>query len=239
MNERKLEELFRDAAHAAPPASFDEQDIAKGARRVTARRRMVAAGGSLAVVAVLAGGLGAGTGVFTSEVNPQAGPAQGGPPQGGTEQSPTNRAPRTSDPHSGPTVLGVPRAGQGQSGQDHCGPPDRDLAAALAQQLPEATQATTPVAADSCPRGSRTASFQVRQGAAAGNVTVVLSPAGSVPSEQRGPGEQQQPDGTRQVTERADSGHILMVRSNPDSGSPAAPYAERLPAIADRLTGRF
>ena len=40
MDERKLEALFQDAARAAPPASFDEQDVARASRRVTARRRV-------------------------------------------------------------------------------------------------------------------------------------------------------------------------------------------------------
>lgn len=233
MNERELEELFRDAARAAPPASFDEQDIAKGARRVTARRRMATAGGSLAAAAVLTGGIGVGTGLFTPDASTQAGSTQDRVEQ----QPPAHRAPRATGPHSGPTVLGAPRLGD--SGQAHCGLPDQDLAAALARQLPEATQATTPVAASNCPQGSRTASFQVRQGEAAGNVTVILSPAGAVPPQQRESGKQQRPDGTKQVTDRAASGHILIVRSSPEAGSPAAPYAGRLPAIADRLTGHF
>ncbi|RCW47099.1 hypothetical protein DFQ14_101443 [Halopolyspora algeriensis] len=229
MNERELEELFRDAARAAPPASFDEQDISRGARRVTARRRMATAGSSLAVAAVLVGGLGAGTGMFTPDESTQAGPTPGGVRQPSQEQPP-----RTGPNGTGPTVLGGPLTGQGS-----CGPPDRELADALAQQLPEATRATTPVAATSCPTGSRTASFQVRQGATAGNVTVLLAPAESVPPEQRRSGEHRRPDGTRQVTDEVDGGHILMVRSSPDSGSSAAPYADRLPAIADHLADRF
>lgn len=235
MKERELEELFRDAARAAPPASFDEQDVVRGSRRVTARRRMAAAGGSLAAVAVLAGGIGTGAGLFTPEVSTQAGPTQervetgqGQPPPAGRDQSP-----RAGEYNSGPSVLGVPKAAK--SG---CGPADQELAAALARQLPEVTPARTAMPANDCPPGSRTASFQLSRDTAAGTVTVILSSPGAVPSEQRRPGEQQRPDGTRQVTAKADSGRILMVRSNPDDGSPP-PYGGRLSEIADGLAGRF
>ena len=53
MDEQKLNELFKSAVGDAPPASFDAQDIATAAQRLTKRRRsLLAGGGGIAVLVV-------------------------------------------------------------------------------------------------------------------------------------------------------------------------------------------
>lgn len=226
MKERELEELFRDAADTAPPATFDEQDVVRGSRRVTARRRMAAAGGSLVAAGVLAVGVGAGTGMWTSDVSTQAGPPQQ------QQREPAQQAPRGGD-RSGPTVLSLP--GSGGSG---CGTPDPELASALNRQLPSVSRTSTPVSATDCPRDSRSASFQLNQGESAGKVTAIVSPVASVAPELLDPGTSRRPDGTIEVTSRTDSGRVLILRSKPAADS-SAPYAGRLSGIADTLANRF
>lgn len=226
MKERELEELFRDAADTAPPATFDEQDIARGSRRVTARRRMAVAGGSLVAAGVLAVGVGAGTGMWTSEVDQRAGPPQ--------QQRDANQQqnPRGGGGADGPTVLTLPGAGGG------CGKPDPELASALNRQLPSVSPTTTPISATSCPNGSRTAAFHVRQEGTSGKVSAIVSPIGSVNPELREPGTSRRPDGTLQVTTRTDSGRVLIVRSKPGPGS-APPQEGGLTEIADTVAARF
>lgn len=220
MDERELHELFREASRAAPPASFDEHDVARGARRVTARRRMAAAGGTLAAAAVVAvGGVGIGSGWF----------------DGGREHPPVavSTTPKTTEPAPetpGPTVMSLPNEHSG------CGPPDGGLAQALTAELPEAA-GQPPRSAQDCPSGARTASFTVREGTAQGDVTVILSPAGTVSQDQARPGER--PDGTQQVTEQTRSGKVLLVRSDPTEQSADAPFEDRLDTIAKGLADQF
>ena len=214
MDEQKLQELFRDAASAAPPASFEEQDIVRGSRRVTARRRMAAAGGSVVAAAVIIGGVGVGTGTFNTGTPVAAPPATVKP-----------RTPETKP--GGPWVMTVPSGGQ------ECAAPDADLARALAAELPDAA-GSTPVAATGCPPESRSAAFSLRDG----RVTAMVSPVGTVPPDQMRPGETQRPDGTKQFMVKAHSGRIVLVSSH-GNGASAPPHGDRLSAIAQAIADRF
>jgi hypothetical protein len=221
VDERELAELFREAARAIPPASFDVHDVRRAARRATARRRAAVAGSTLAAAAALAGGIGVGTGLLGRPSEPQA-----VAPQNSSQVSVPSV--RINEQLGGPTVLVTPGS---------CGPPDPVLASALADQLPAAAGMSPVTARSGCPPGARNAAFLLRDGATAGEVMVVL-----VPAEQASPtaeGESRSADGTRRVTSRARSGQVLTVLSNPDSGSPDAPFAARLAAIAGDLAPRF
>jgi hypothetical protein len=233
VDERKLEALFQDAARAAPPAGFDEQDVARASRRVTARRRVAGTGGAVVAAAVLVGGVGIGTGAFdqgssgiAEQPAPQPHPQAPAQPlaepgtQDGSGQTKTR-----------PGVMSLP------GGDSGCESPDQQLAAAVSEQLPEARNASPAPAAGECPSGSRAAEFHLREGAASGTLSVRVSPVGSVPQEQRTPGESQQPGGAEQATARTGSGKVLVVRSQPDVGS-APPYGERLTSVASELAGR-
>lgn len=235
MDERKIEALFQDAARAAPPAGFDEQDVARASRRVTARRRVAGTGGAVVAAAVLVGGVGIGTGAFdqgSSGVAEQPAPLPQpqAPAQPGTLAEPGTQD-GSGQTKTGPGVMSLPGGGSG------CESPDQQLVGVVSEQLPEARNASPAPAGGECPSGSRAAEFHLREGAASGTLTVRVSPVGSVPQEQRTPGESQQPGGAEQATARTDSGKVLIVRSQPDAGSPP-PYGERLTSVASELAGR-
>ncbi|WP_243790372.1 hypothetical protein [Saccharopolyspora gloriosae] len=227
MNETELEQLFQKAARDAPEASFDEQDVLRGSRRVTARRRTAFAGGSLVAAAVLVGGVGVGTGMFGGSGAPVA-QAPATPTQSpmGLPQAPADPNSGTT-PRSGPLVLNEPATSGG------CGSPDESLAKALSERLPEAG-ATQPTGADgSCPAGAKSAALTIREGPASGKVAVLLSPAGAQPSAATG-----RAPNTAVIEIPAKSGRTLTVLSEP-KGTEHAPYADRLQNIADTLAPRF
>ena len=220
MDERELGALFQEAARDVPPAGFDEHDVVRGSRRVTARRRVLAGGGSLVAAVLVAGGVGVGTGGFHEDRSTVASP----PPPPRSE--PAQRGPAIESHGGSAGVLSAPSGGSG------CGPVDPAVAAAVTRQLPAAAQ-VPPHPAANCPPGSRAAAFRVRDGAVTGQVTVVLAPASS--------GEQPRaespgPRGSVQAADRARSGRVLVLRSQPDGGSGPAPYGGRLGAVAEQLS---
>ncbi len=185
-DERKLTELFRSAVADAPPASFDAPDVAAAADRMTRHRRRLLAGGSGAAVVVLAVGLFLGTGGF--------GHTLGGPTSGGVAIAPARQSDtagsrlsggpfaqqetgaghaRTGFPAESPLQGGDPTGKVGPSAgstSQGCGPADRELAVALANELPSAgAQVPDPVAVK-CPAGSRSATYAV----SGGTVTALL-----------------------------------------------------------------
>ncbi len=227
MDEAELSEVFRQAAHGGPTASFDEQDVRRGSRRVTARRRTALAGGTLVSAAVLAGGGSFGTGVF----GPSGTVAQ--EPSAPEAQSPMDQSPMALPdpqspvtPRSGPIVLGDPGGGA------ECGPPDPAVASALRSEFPEAS-GTQPIGAKPpCPDGARTAAVTVRQGPANGKVAVLVTPPGS-PS-----AAEDRPKGTAIAQLPTRSGGTVTVLSEP-VGASQAPYAGRISEIAENLAPRF
>nr|WP_228046518.1 hypothetical protein [Saccharopolyspora sp. HNM0983] len=231
--------MFRGSVGSVPPASFDERDVARASRRITARRRTAAVGGGAAAAAVLVvGGLAVSGGWFTGPTDELAGP----PPAQHERSGPEPRGGQPDEPGAGtfgsdsggsdsgkPGVLAEPRSGG-------CGP-DRGLADAVADQLPEAAGTRPVPAGEGCSPGARAAAFELRDGRSAGNVTVIVGPEGAV--DPAGPGESQRPDGALQAVREARSGQLVVVVSAPDAGSPAPPYGARLAAIAGGLADRY
>ncbi|WP_233576608.1 hypothetical protein [Saccharopolyspora rhizosphaerae] len=202
-----------------PPASFDEGDITTASRRITARRRMTATvGGTVAAAAVLIGGVGAGAGWFSSSSSTVASP----PP------APLTAAPAPS-PQTESGVISPRSAG--------CRP-DPAVVEAVSAALP-AAGSTTPTSVRACPTGAKAAAFPLRDGAAAGRVTVVVSPAGTAQAGQSTPGDVQRPDGAQQSVRKARSGKLVVVLSEPDAGSPAAPFVSKVATLAGDLATRF
>lgn len=174
-------------------------------------------GGTAVAAAVLVGGIGAGSGWFTSSTDDVAGP----PPA----------VPLTADP--GPQLESggfTPRSTGCQ--------PDLKLVEAVAAALPEAGS-TPPTSVRSCPTGAKAAAFALRDGAAAGRVTVMVSPAGATQAGQSTPGDVQRPDGAQQSVRKARSGKFVVVLSEPEAGSPAAPFVTRVANLASDLATRF
>lgn len=226
MDEAELSEVFRQAAHGGPAASFDEQDVRRGSRRVTARRRTALAGGTLVSAAVLAGGVGFGTGAFgpSGTVAQPPRQEQSAPMDQSPMALPDPQSPAT--PRSGPIVLGDPGGGA------ECGPPDQAVASALRSEFPEAA-GTQPIGAKPpCPDGARTAAVTVRQGPANGKVAVLVTPPGSANA------AEDRPKGTAITQLPTRSGGTVTVLSEP-VGASQAPYADRISAIAEGLAPRF
>ncbi|MFC7344675.1 hypothetical protein [Saccharopolyspora griseoalba] len=218
MDERKLEELFRDTVRTVPPATFDENDVARRSREVAVRRRRVALGGTVAAAAVLAGGVGVGSQLIAPSGDHVASP----PPA----QQPAAPAPRAD---GGPTVLQERSAG--------CAP-DAQLIRAVTAELPAAA-GSRPSAPASCPAGARAAAFELHDGRAAGQVTVLVSPVGAVSPQQAAPGDVRLPDGAQQSVRKARSGKVVVVVSDPAPSSPAPPFGARVAPLAGDLAAKF
>lgn len=212
MDERELGDLFREVPGPAPPASFDTDDVRRGSRRVTARRRTAAAGGAFVAAGVLVGGVGLGTGLFGGSSGGAGEPVALPPP------SPTTSAPEF---RQGPMSL---------PGGDGCPAPDRRLAEAVVEQVPAASN-TAPIEVTECPEGARGAAFVLGQG----RLSVTVAPAQAVSEEF---GATDRPDGSVKIVQPTESGKVLTVVSSPQGGA-ASPEAERLPEVAEALAARF
>jgi hypothetical protein len=245
VDERQLAELFRATAGQAPPASFDERDVAAASRKVTQRRRsLLAGGGGFAVVLLVVGllfgvgGLGPTSGGSSGTVGVAAGPGRPdsvrtngnsvGPalavPEGGSQRSPN--FPTTSPLQGG---VSVGEAGPG-AGSTHagCGPTDGALAVALASELPSVGAPVAAPAALVCPSGSRSVTYALPTG----HVTAVL-----VPSATGGVVGDPTP-GSRAAQGTAASGKwTVVVVAEPAAGG-AAPQADRLTAVAQAVAAR-
>jgi len=138
------------------------------------------------------------------------------------------RLPKASTPSplqgSGGTGEDGPRA----EGTPGCEKVDRELATALAGELP-ATGVTGPSPGRACTTGARSAGFQVTDGDRSGFVSATLVPSGIVFSLE---------SGALTVQLKAASGGTLIVSSTPDPGS-APPRASDLHRIAVDLAGHF
>ncbi|HEY8374171.1 MAG TPA: hypothetical protein VIL00_15650 [Pseudonocardiaceae bacterium] len=261
MDERRLTELFRDAVCDAPPASFDVRDVTEASRRATRRQRAAVLVGSAMGVAVLFGGAAMFTDLLGSSTSgstvagPQTGPGDplgtGGrqervapvspfqqPDGPGTAGEPSGGAPATSFP-GGPPMQGGGTSGEAGPGtgstQDGCGPADRELADALAGELPAAAGRSPVPLGVECPVGARGVRVPVQDGTATGDITVVLGPEGSGAS---GAGEVNRPDGARGFAAVTPSGRLLTVTSESTSGT-TPPFADRVGELAQRLAERF
>ncbi|GLY48510.1 hypothetical protein [Lentzea sp. NBRC 102530] len=168
MDEQKLADLFRDAAHDAPPASFDVGDIRTGSRRATQRRRNSIAAGTAFVVVLGFGGVFAvnsGTSQDTSAMN-SAGSGQDrneaaeSPMSPQKANPPTNFAGKETSTQGDGSTLGSTGLGAGDSTVQGCAGVNRELADALAVELsvpPDTAQTPTL----SCSPDSRSAAFKI------------------------------------------------------------------------------
>lgn len=250
MDEHKLGELFRDAARDAPPPSFDVDAVRSASARVTARRRSAVAVGSALGLALVFGGL-----VIGSDALRQSGgelasagsahdasslnvtPFSVAEPEMQQKDASPDRSgavPPESLP-DGPSTqgdvplgsAGRPSAGDAQRG---CVEVDRELAVALADELPVANADLASVASANCPADARGASFTVRDGDAFGTVSAVIAPPGTTGLV---------PDRTyAHASAKTPSGQVLHVLSGPEPGAARAPFADRLADLAQRLAAR-
>ncbi|HET9142166.1 hypothetical protein [Actinophytocola sp.] len=251
MDERKLNELFRDAVPDAPPPSFDHTDVAMVSHRQQARLRRSLLGGSALAAVILVGvavfGMalwnGAGTREGTSSGQaasaPMADSATGNaapvpnevPNEGADSDKKLSAEP--SKQGDAPTEIAGP-SGPGST-PSGCVKADLELAAALAGEL---QAADTSVASSelpagvACPPDGRGAAYRLADG---GLISVLLvSPTSAQPNPFAG-----KPDGTAVRAQVTPRGLRLMLVSEPGPGSRSAPLESRLQTIAERLAGKF
>ncbi|GAB3912269.1 hypothetical protein GCM10029964_119720 [Kibdelosporangium lantanae] len=200
MDEKKLTELFNDAVRDAPPASFGTGEVRRASKRATERRRTAIVGGSVLAVVLLGGGVVTGIALSGETMSSNAsapmvassGQGDGGgtmydngaPPPGPSARVESGQPnDRPEGPKQGGSLTGSagPSAGSTPGG---CEKADRELAAALASELPAAANAQVDDAQPvpfGCPPRSRGASFKVVDGPRSGTLSVVLAPPGSTP----------------------------------------------------------
>ncbi|HKS45562.1 MAG TPA: hypothetical protein VJT49_10695 [Amycolatopsis sp.] len=225
MDERELGTLFRAAPGDPPPSTFTLEDVTAASARATARRRSTLIMTLSCVVVVLVGfGLfrwGPSTGTNTTSGSAQV--ITGGQPAQAPE-----RLPNASTPSPLQGSDGTGEAGPRAEGTTGCDKVDRELAIALAGELP-VTGASGPSPGRVCTTGSRSAGFQVTDGDRKGFLSVTLLPAGvAVPVE----------PGAMTAQELAASGATLVISSTPDPGG-APPFQTDLQRVAVALAARF
>ncbi|MDX8030002.1 hypothetical protein SK803_07250 [Lentzea sp. BCCO 10_0856] len=171
MDEQKLADLFRDAAHDAPPASFDAGDVRTASRRATMRRRNSIAAGTTLVVVLGFGGVMAGTN-WISQDRSNSTSAGSGQAQDNAAQSPlteqinpqqakppTNFSgdPSTQGDGESPGSTGL---SAGERAVQGCAGVDRELADALAVELSVSPDFAEPPTV-TCSPNSRAATFKI------------------------------------------------------------------------------
>lgn len=247
MDERKLAELFRDAAGGAPPPSFDVGSVRAASARATAKHRTRIALGSTLAAVLLFGGVLVTTDLAREEsegLTASAGSAQDSPspnltpfavPQEGEPRAETDQrgeVPPKSGPDA-PSTQGDGTSGTAgriaSGGTSGCQEVDRELAVALADKLPAADGLRAAPAAAQCPPGARGASYLVRDGSIPGVVSVVLVPPGTstVPS-----------SATAEASSPGRTG-VVHVLSEPEAGSSVAPFAAELAQLAREIAAEF
>ncbi|MBV8932424.1 MAG: hypothetical protein JOZ47_13035 [Kutzneria sp.] len=243
MDETRLAEVFRAAVADAPPAGFDGADVrAESARLAGRARERAKLGAALAgVVALIGVGVAAGlTSEPTSQPGqlaeaPLSGNGTGGPGSVPHEAAPTD----PSRQERGSTGTAAPKSEYSRQG---CGAADRELASALADELPAVSGAEASSADLGCPVGARGVRFQVSDGTNSGVLEVVLVPATAPadPATGRLPLVAPSDDkGAAAVTATTRAGGAMTLVSKPATGSTGAPFAEQLSDIAARLAARY
>lgn len=214
MDEQKLAELFRDAVLVVA-------GIALAAF-------LPRSGEDTAAVGSAQDGLSPTVTTFGAPPEPEFAPNEASPDRSGG-------LPPRSIPVDPPTQGGEP---PGSAGRPTAGgtPPgcvevDRELAVALADELPVARGLNAAPAAAQCPPGARGVSYLLRDGDVHGTVSVVLTPPGELPPSFG--------EATRSETAITSGGGELHVLSRPAEGASAVPFADELPGLAQRLAERF
>ncbi|HEX7302380.1 hypothetical protein [Lentzea sp.] len=171
MDEQKLADLFRDAAHDAPPASFDAGDVRTASRRATLRRRNSIAAGTTLVVVLGFGGVLAANSWYGQDGGSSSNAAAPVQQQSETAQSPmtlmeAQPPPNNDFPGDASSTQGdvSPPGSTGSStgarAVQGCAAVDRELADALAGELSVSPTLARPPSV-SCSAASRAAAFTI------------------------------------------------------------------------------
>jgi len=243
MDEKKLTDLLKDVVADTPPPTFTHADVTRESERQRQRRRNGLLTGSAFGVAVLAGATALGVALWTGEVSPsqvtsaESGAAAGNgsaapyelPDEDAKAAAPTERGQDQGFPPETPKQGGSSDGNGGPAGPtgtpSGCEQVDRELAAALAGELPAAANIKVDNALPvqfSCPADSRGAMFVVPDG----QISVLLLPVGTSMIY----------DSSEPVINSAEeptsTGLTVVVVSVPASTDGSAPYASDLKRFA-------
>jgi hypothetical protein len=252
MDERKLAELLHDVVADTPPPSFDENDIAHESERQRIRRRNQVLTGSAFGVVLLASATALGMALWTGphsaeQTNDSAAAGAGSNtsaapyelPQEGSAHSPkTERENVPQDSPSETRKQGRPSSGDaGPAGPgstlNGCEKADRELAAALAGELPAAANITSTSAQTVelvCPPGSKGAMFRVVDNGQSGSVSAVVVAADQTPPEWSN-----LPRGSQQASANMDDGRTVVVISEPRLDGEIAPFGDDVQQVANEI----
>ena len=252
MDERKLAELLRDVVADTPPPTFDEGDISRESERQRIRRRngilTSSAFGVVLLASVTALGMALWTGPHSAEQtnageaaaasgNANAAPYElpqedsAGAPKAEREDVPKN-APSESRKQGRPSSgdAGSSDPGSTPSG---CEKADRELAAALAGELPAAANVSTADALSVelvCPQGSVGAMYRVVDSGQSGSVSAVVMPADATPPEWSNV-----PIGTQRGQANMADGRMVVVLSEPRMDGELAPFGNDVQQVANEV----
>ncbi|GAA3008062.1 hypothetical protein [Actinokineospora diospyrosa] len=250
MDERKISELFNAAVGDVPPPSFERGDVLTQSARLTRKRNSLIAGSALGF-AVLVGGIATGVALWSGPTgesgNDSAALAPASVAAGNTNRVPgevSGDGPKlleSSSPLSPPKQGGATdgeastRAGGTPGG---CGAADRELAAALAGELPSAvSRGEITYSPLSCPQGARSAAFEVTDGPRRGLVSIMVTPGGV--AQMLAPPWADRP-GSEGVVVKAASGATLVLSIEAVPGSAAPPIVgDDLRGVGDKLASKY
>ncbi|MGC7093510.1 hypothetical protein ACPZ19_02480 [Amycolatopsis lurida] len=242
MDDRQLETLFRDAPGEPPEPTFDIGQVTRASQRATVRRRTMVSSVCGAVLVVLVGvGVVGVTGDSGREASTAAAPGSTEEVNGNTQLGPMGQPgdvpgrPPIAAPESFPT--GSPMQGGETTGETGpraegthgCDQADRELATALAGELPVPVPEGAAMPGRVCSTDFRSASFPVNGGVVSASVVpsgVSLTMA-------------TQPEGTLTAEAQSRTGATVLVLSIPAAGSTDAPFAKDMQGVADALAKRF
>ena len=241
MDEKELAELLKDAVADTPPPTFTRADVTRESERQRARRRNGLLTGSAFGVAVLAGATALAVALWTGQASPSetfdaesvASSGNGNaapdelPDEGGRAASPTERGGEDFPPRS-PKQGGTSDGNGGPAGPtgtpSGCEQVDRELAAALAGELPAAANVKAAEAVPVtlyCGDEDSGAAFNLPDGTLS---VVLLSASEKVLADTA-------PDGARATAYTSDGRQVLVV-SEPASAGDSAPYTSELSRFA-------
>lgn len=242
MDEKRLSELLKDAVVETPPPTFTASDVARESDRQRVRHRNGLLAGSAFGVAVLAGATALGVALWTgpgsssdaagaesiaSSGNGNAAPYEL-PDEDNNAAAPTERG-AEDFPSETPKQGGYPDGNGGPAGPtgtpSGCEQVDRELAAALAGELPAAANikiADAEPVAVSCPEGATGAAYDVP----GGRITVLVVPSSVIMATK-------EPGVLADVP--TDGGRRVIVLSEPAAAGDSAPFGTDLQRIATEL----
>lgn len=242
MDEKKLAELMKDVVADTPPPTFTHADVTRESDRQRARRRNGLLTGSAFGVAVLAGAAALGVALWTGQGSPsqitsaESDAAAGNgtaspyelPDEGGNAAAPTERGEQRDFPSETPKQGGSPDGNGGPAGPtgtpSGCEQVDRELAAALAGELPAAANVKVDdaVPVTTCLDGATGAEFYLPDGA----ISVYRISSGSaVTLDNSGSG------GVQASSPTSDGGQVVVM-SVPLTAGDAVPYESDLSRFA-------